>query len=129
MPAKEISYSRTTQPENVWRDRLRYFEARKEALVETIREFVEIESPSDNKAAADGMARFLAGKFEAIGGQARLHLATDFGDNLHVDFSAREKLKPVLLLGHFDTVYPMGTLEKMPCRIAMAGCTGRARSI
>src|SRR5947209_14335395 len=35
-----------------WRERLRYFEAKQSQMVETIREFVEIESPSDNKAAA-----------------------------------------------------------------------------
>src|SRR5208282_4072842 len=31
---------------------------------------------------------------------------------------AREKLKPVLLLGHFDTVYPLGALARMPCKTA-----------
>ncbi len=30
---------------------------------------------------------------------------------------ARDKLKPVLLLGHFDTVYPLGTLATMPCQV------------
>jgi glutamate carboxypeptidase len=105
-------------PDSVWRERLRYFQARREALVKTIREFAEIESPSDNKPAADRMGRFLAEKFKAIGGRARLHPAEDFGDNLQIDFPGREKLKPVLLLGHFDTVYPPGTLATMPCHIA-----------
>jgi len=118
MPASRAPHSRVRHPENVWRERLRSFEARKETLVNTIREFVEIESPSDNKAATDRMGRFLAEKFEAIGGRSRLHAAADFGDNLQVDFPGREKVKPVLLLGHFDTVYPLGTLQIMPCRVA-----------
>jgi glutamate carboxypeptidase len=101
-----------------WQERLRYFESEQEALVRTIREFVEIESPSDNKPAADRMGRFLAERFAAFGGRPRVHPADDFGDNLQIDFPGAEKLKPVLLLGHFDTVYPLGTLANMPCHIA-----------
>jgi glutamate carboxypeptidase len=102
----------------VWHERLRYFEDRQQSLVETIREFVEIESPSDNKLAGDRMGALLAGRFEALGGRARVHRAEEFADNLQINFPGREKIKPVLLLGHFDTVYPMGTLANMPCRIA-----------
>ncbi len=102
----------------IWTERLRYFEARQEQIVQTIREFVEIESPSDNKPAADRMGAFLAGSFEAVGGHARVHHADDFADSVQIDFPGREKLKPVLLLGHFDTVYPLGTLATMPCHVA-----------
>lgn len=102
----------------MWHERLDYFRARLDALVGTIREFVEIESPSDNKAAADRMGAYLAGKFAALGGRVLIHHADDFGNNVQIDFAGRESAKPVLLLGHFDTVYPLGTLAKMPCRTA-----------
>ncbi len=101
-----------------WRERLQYFEARRQSLVQTIRQFAEIESPSDNKPAADRMGALLAGKFEAIGGRARIHRANDFADNVQIDFSGPGSAKPILLLGHFDTVYPLGTLANMPCHIA-----------
>ena len=107
----------TEKSDSLWRERLRYFESRLDALVQTIRSFVEIESPSDNKQAADRMGAFLAGTFEAIGGHAHIHRADNYGDNLQIDFGGDEKLKPILLLGHFDTVYPLGTLAKMPCRM------------
>jgi glutamate carboxypeptidase len=106
----------TPQPTPSWRDRLRHFESRNDALVDTIREFVEIESPSDNKLAADRMATFLSAKFQARGGRARIHRAEKFGDNLQIDFPGHADSKPVLLLGHYDTVYPLGTLANMPCR-------------
>ena len=90
-------------------------------MVETIREFVEIESPSDDKPAVDGIAGFTAAKFEALGGRAKLHRSNDFGDSLQIDFResgpGSESRKPVLLLGHYDTVYPRGTLAGMPCKI------------
>ena len=106
---------------NIWLERLRYFETRLEPLIETIRSLVEIESPSDDKGAADHIGAFLAGLFEALGGRARIHHAQDYGDSVQIDFSGRENTKPVLLLGHFDTVYPLGTLASMPCDI-VNGC-------
>jgi len=118
MPAKKKAWPTRDQSGNIWRERLRYFEARQEACIQTIRELVEIESPSDNKAAADRIGKVLAGKFATIGGRAHVHPATDFGDNLQIDFAGRSDGKPVLLLGHFDTVYPLGTLAAMPCYVA-----------
>ena len=102
----------------MWNERLRYFEARQEKIVETIRELVTIESPSDDKLAADRMGALLAARFETLGGRAHVHRAEDFGDSVQIDFPGREKIRPVLLLGHFDTVYPLGTLATMPCRAA-----------
>jgi glutamate carboxypeptidase len=109
---------RAKESKTLWHERLDYFKARQDALVATISEFVEIESPSDNKAAADRMGAFLAGKFAALGGRALIHHADEFGNNVQIDFAGRENVKPVLLLGHFDTVYPIGTLAGMPCRVA-----------
>ncbi len=99
-------------------DRLPWFRERQHALVDVVRQMVEIESPSDNKAAVDRLGRWLAGKFEALGGHSKFHRASDFGDHLQVDFPGRDRRPPLLLLGHLDTVYPLGTLATMPCREA-----------
>jgi glutamate carboxypeptidase len=98
--------------------RLRYFEERSDAMVQTVRQLVETESPSDNKDAVDQLGTLLAGRFEALGGHAKFHRTPNFGDHLQVDFAGTRKVKPVLLLGHLDTVYPLGTLANMPCRVA-----------
>jgi len=116
MTRKKTPPSITPAPSVSWGDRLRSFETRQQALVETIRELVEIESPSDNKAAVDRLGSRLIEKFEALGGKARVHRAESFGDHLQFDFPGSPNRKPVLLLGHFDTVYPLGTLATMPCR-------------
>ena len=63
------------------------------------------------------MAEFIAGKFSKLGGEIRFHRAQHFGNHLQVNFGGRSA-KPVLLLGHYDTVYPLGTLTSMPCRVA-----------
>jgi glutamate carboxypeptidase len=49
-----------------------------------------------------------------------VHVTEKFGNHLQIDFKAsgtRQK-KPILLLGHLDTVYPIGTISKMRCRVA-----------
>ena len=109
---------RPVHSDPIWSERLRYFEDRQEEIVRTIREFAMIESPSDNKLAGDRMGALLAARFEALGGRAHIHRAEDFADSVQIDFPGREKMKPVLLLGHFDTVYPLGTLATMPCHVA-----------
>jgi glutamate carboxypeptidase len=108
---------KTTASPNVNTDRLRYFSERQNQLVETVRELVEIESPSDNKKAVERIAGFLATRFEALGGRTQLHRSNDFGDSLQIDFRSPTDRKPVLLLGHYDTVYPLGTLANMPCTV------------
>ena len=108
--------------------RLAYFNERRDAIVSTIRELVEIESPSDDKAALDRMAEAVAQKFSQLGGKAtvkvRVHPAKDRGNHLQVDFPGNSAAKPVLLLGHYDTVYPLGTLATMPCRAVDNKLTG-----
>jgi len=117
MPDKQSPRAETTSHDR-GNDRLRFFAGRLPELVQTIRTFVEIESPSDNKPAGDRMGTVLGERFHALGGGVRVHPARDYADHVQVDFPGREKTKPVLLLGHFDTVYPLGTLANMPCRIA-----------
>jgi glutamate carboxypeptidase len=114
----QTNKSRSNQIQPDAHERLRYFEQRQEQMVETIRQLVEIESPSDDKPSVDRIAAFLAAKFEALGGRTELHRSREFGDSLQIDFAeAHAGRKPVLLLGHHDTVYPLGTLAGMPCKI------------
>jgi glutamate carboxypeptidase len=101
--------------------RLQYFEERRQEIVDTTRHLVEMESPSDNKRAVDRLGQFLGKQFSALDGRVQFHRTTDFGDHLQVDFpvaSGKSAARPILLLGHIDTVYPLGTLGNMPCRVA-----------
>src|SRR6476646_9756042 len=108
---KALKKARPSQPHAAEAaNRLRFLNERKDSITETIRQLVEIESPSDNKQAVDRVGALLAGRFEKIGGHAKFHRAQDFGDHLQVDFAGAHNGKPLLLLGHMDTVYPIGTL-------------------
>lgn len=91
-------------------------ERRRGEMVRTIRHLVEQESPSFNKPAVDLFAQSLAKTFAGIGARVRLHPAREFGEHLQADFAADSRAQPVLLLGHMDTVWDVGTLNMMPAR-------------
>lgn len=95
---------------------LQFCRQHQDEMVQFIQRLVEIESPSDNKTAVDHLGRFLAEALQKEGGKVTLHRAADYGDHIQADFSDGPGHKPVMLLGHFDTVWPLGTLAKMPFR-------------
>lgn len=96
---------------------LRFCEEHRAEMLAVLKQMVETESPSDNKAALDHLGKHLAREWERLGGKAKLHPQPEAGDNLTVEFPGRAGAKPILLLGHFDTVWPMGTLARMPFRV------------
>lgn len=99
-------------------EQLRYFQKQQSKIVETVRQLVQIESPSDLKQAVDRLGTVAASRFSELGGRVHVHFAEKFGNHLQADFkSASRKEKPLLLLGHMDTVYPIGAISKMPCRV------------
>ena len=86
-------------------------------LIGRLRQLVEVESPTEDKAAVDRAAELVAAWVEELGGRVRRHRQKAFGDILEVRFGpGRSKRGRVLLLGHLDTVWPVGTLAKMPWR-------------
>ena len=84
------------------------------AMTAMLRRLVEHESPSDDKAACDRMSELIAKDFAAIGGNTRLHLLKSAGNHLQADFAGPRGVKPALIVGHYDTVYSLGTLKSMP---------------
>jgi glutamate carboxypeptidase len=97
----------------------RVVSAREGRLRERLRELVEVESPSEDKAAVDRAGELVVEWAEAMGGRVKRHRQRVFGDVLEIKFGAlRPKRGRLLLLGHLDTVWPMGTLAKMPWREA-----------
>ena len=90
------------------------------ALIDLTQKLVRVESPSDDKAAVDASVALAAAHAKGLGGRVRLHRQKGFGDMLEARFGRQPKdaaTKPILLLGHLDTVWPLGTLKRMPCRV------------
>ena len=97
-------------------------------LPDRIRQLVEIESPSDDKRAVDRCVDAVVEMAAELGGRVRRHRQRAFGDVLELRFGrtrrAEQKSAPVMLLGHLDTVWPLGTLRSMPFRVAKGRAWG-----
>ena len=81
-----------------------------------LEQMVTLESPSLDKPLVDRFARFAGSKFEEIGGKVDYVAADRFGDHLRVRFTGKSTDR-ILLLGHTDTVWPAGEIQKRPFRI------------
>lgn len=93
---------------------------KQKALIDLARELVGCESPSDNKAAVDGCMALTAQHARSLGGSVKLHRQKNFGDLLEARFGPRRHAgaaERTLILGHLDTVWPLGTLKTMPLRM------------
>src|SRR5438552_11543163 len=86
--------------------------AERDWLLDTVEALVRIESPSTDKAAVDRCGAELAGRLGRIGGRVTKLTRQDRGDHVLTEFGCGES--QILLLGHFDTVWPVGQLERMP---------------
>ena len=86
--------------------------AERQWVLETAEALVAIESPTTDKAAVDRCGVELASRLEAIGGRITRLTREERGNHLLAEFGCGTS--QILLLGHFDTVWPVGQLERMP---------------
>jgi glutamate carboxypeptidase len=114
---------KTVDPE-LLRNVQRLLEARHNKMIESLRHLVEMESPSSAKSAVDLLGLHLAAEFKRHGGEVTVHGQPVFGDHLEVQFPGSDNRKPVMLLGHFDTVWDIGTLNTMPFKLDRAKAWG-----
>ncbi|MEP7147309.1 MAG: M20 family metallopeptidase [Acidobacteriota bacterium] len=97
---------------------LNYFNQRRDETIETIRQIVEIESPSYDV----GQSKLVASWIENEAHKLSLDLqiervpAEKYGDHVLIR-AFPEVEKNILLLGHTDTVHPIGTKLLNPTRI------------
>ncbi|HEU0119763.1 MAG TPA: M20 family metallopeptidase [Bryobacteraceae bacterium] len=98
---------------------LAFTKANENAIIETIRQMVEVESPSDNR---DAVNRHVEQLSDMLAGEAKLtrKKGAPYGDHLLVEFQlpGKKKSGQILALGHTDTVYPLGILQTMPWRVS-----------
>lgn len=91
-----------------------YCAARRDWLIETTTALVGLESPTPDKAAVDRCGREAAGRAAALGAAVETLPSSATGDHLRAEFGSGAG--QVLLLGHIDTVWPLGQIERMPLR-------------
>jgi glutamate carboxypeptidase len=90
-------------------------------IVELLGELVRRESPSRDKAALDALGTLLAERLIDLGASVENVPNAVGGDHVLGRFPRNSDLRPALVLGHFDTVWPRGTLERLPFRVDEEG--------
>ncbi len=89
------------------------FNEKKDEILALLKRLVEVESPSDDKAAIDRFADLLEGELNQLGGQVTRYKQAVHGDHLAARWNPTAQ-GGILVLCHMDTVHPEGSLLKMP---------------
>ena len=84
-----------------------------EAFLKTLTEIVTIETPTSDKAACDGLADYFESRLSADGWTVERIAKDEVGDQLIAKVKGKGG-KSNLIMTHYDTVWPIGTLETMP---------------
>jgi glutamate carboxypeptidase len=91
------------------------FEAGRGRIIEDLAALVTHESPSDDAARVSALAGFIAGRLQARGVHAEVRPCAPRGDALLSSVGAGRG--GTLLLGHIDTVWPVGSWGAEPFRL------------
>jgi glutamate carboxypeptidase len=101
-----------------YRELSRAVAGRRPQMVKMIGELVSVESPTEDRIAVNRCVSMLEDWIKTSGGTSRRSKQRSAGDLLVGHFGpGRRGVKPLMLLGHLDTVWPLGTLGRMPFRL------------
>ena len=96
---------------------LAWLKGREPEMVGLLERLVLAESPSQDPAAQRGPFSILAGELDQVGFAVRRIPGFGTGDHLYARPRTRRRGAPFqLIVGHMDTVWPLGTVERMPLR-------------
>lgn len=85
-------------------------------MLSLLAELTALESPSDDKAAVDRLGLHLEQTAADLGAVITRHPRQESGEVLLCTWGSARAGKPVLLLAHMDTVFPLGTVALRPFR-------------
>ncbi len=101
-----------------------YLKAQQDDMVETLRRWVNHDSPTFNKEATDSMGQLIARTFEETGAHLQTHPQEKYGNHHTLIWRYPGATEQILLLGHFDTVWPDGEAVRRPFRVENGIATG-----
>jgi glutamate carboxypeptidase len=105
---------------------LQWLRPRERAMTRLLFRFVTLETPSTNKNAVDRFGKVLAAEWKLRDAEISILRQEESGNHLRVEWNpGRTRTRgQILVLGHLDTVYEMGTLKQHPFRLARGRAYG-----
>jgi glutamate carboxypeptidase len=89
----------------------------KDWFIERLKKYVLAETPSDNSEQNRNLLNEIARDFEELNLETKIIDSDDSGGQLIAKFNGDDFTGDQLLIGHADTVWPIGTLQEMPWSI------------
>jgi len=97
---------------------MRYLRAQQDDMIELVKDLVAIETPSTDPASQAAILARLRDEFEQLDYRVIQLPGRSSGGHLYAAPQRRGRHQPAqLMIGHCDTVWPLGTLETMPLQI------------
>ena len=97
---------------------LNYLRAQQDEMIELVKDLVAMETPSTDPASQAAILARLRDEFEQLDYRVIRLPGRNSGGHLYAAPPRRGKHQPAqLMIGHCDTVWPVGTLESMPLQI------------
>src|SRR6266853_1229556 len=108
------------------RSLLDWLRPRELAMTRLLGQFVRAESPSFDKAAVDQFGRIVASEWKKRGATVTQLRQRERGDHVRAEWRPRGQrtAAQILVLGHLDTVYEIGTITRMPFRLSRGRAWG-----
>ena len=129
MKSKQPGLTRLSRPANAdkvpvrmkalpTRDLVSFFRPLEPQMVQWLTRLVNTDTPSDQKQPLDQLANWFAGQFRRCGAQTEILKNREAGNHLLARWTGSGSLrKPILILGHLDTVWGLGESQRRPARI------------
>ena len=101
-------------------------------MLRLLKRFVDCESPTDSKTAVDHFAHVVAAEWQRRRAKVEWLTTKDVGNHLRITWPAKAVGRPensdrhnqILVLGHMDTVYEIGTIKNMPFHVSRGRAFG-----
>jgi len=96
---------------------LDYFRGQQQAMLDLLVEMIHYETFTKEKAMVDKLGAFVEDQFHRLGASSvKTFSQTQVGDFKLARWNENAPGKPIMFLIHVDTVWPIGTLERLPVR-------------
>ena len=99
-------------------DLMKMFRSYERLILGDVEELVNLESPSHERLPLEVLKGLLIDRLRMLSADVQTERTPPQDGHILARFAGPEERCPALVLGHYDTVWPCGTIDRMPFRIA-----------
>ena len=120
--ALEQRSKRERSERNTMNNSLEKLRAHLPNMLDALEDWVNHDSPTFDKPSVDALGRKIVDVFAGLGASVETHPQSEYGDHLRIAWGKGNR--QILLLGHFDTVWPIGEAARRPFTVRDGRASG-----